>query len=81
VQEENIMPRVLVCPSDNRSPAMDYSTNRDLGLRWHGNHAVSYFVGLHAKDSRPATHLLGDRNILGLELQNCPATGVRGVVT
>jgi prepilin-type N-terminal cleavage/methylation domain-containing protein/prepilin-type processing-associated H-X9-DG protein len=81
IQDQIVTPRILVCPSDQRDPALDFSTNRNTGLKWHGNYAVSYFVGLDANDSRPAMHLLGDRNIQGLELQNCPPTGIRGVVT
>jgi prepilin-type N-terminal cleavage/methylation domain-containing protein len=81
VQVEMVTPRVLVCPTDNRDPALDFSTNRNTGLRWHGNYGVSYFVGLDAQETRPMMHLLGDRNIQGLEQQNCDDTGVCGVAT
>jgi prepilin-type N-terminal cleavage/methylation domain-containing protein len=75
-------PRVLVCPSDrDRAAALDFSTNRPGGLAWNGNYAVSYFVGLDANDNRPQMHLLGDRNITGLEGQSCPVAHVVGVVT
>jgi len=81
VQDQILTPKILVCPSDNRDPALDFSANQDTGLRWHGNYAVSYFVGLDATESRPLMHLLGDRNISGLEQQDCPPTAIRSVVT
>jgi len=81
LQEEIATPRILVCPSDDREAALDFSTNRITGLAWNGNYAVSYFVGLDARQSRPQMHLLGDRNINGLELQSCPPTSILGVVT
>jgi prepilin-type N-terminal cleavage/methylation domain-containing protein/prepilin-type processing-associated H-X9-DG protein len=80
-QSEISNPRILVCPSDNRDPADDFSTNRSSGLRWHGNYGVSYFIGLDATENRPLMHLLGDRNITGLEKQDCSNTLVKAVVT
>ncbi len=80
-QVEMTTPRVLVCPSDNRDAANDFSSNRNSGLRWHGNYGVSYFVGLDAAETRPMMHLLGDRNVSGLEKQDCPEAGIGGVVT
>ena len=81
IHQEIVTTKVLVCPSDNREPAANFSTNRDFGLRWHGNYAVSYFVGLDANERRPQMHLLGDRNIEGLEKQDCPPAAIPGVVT
>jgi prepilin-type N-terminal cleavage/methylation domain-containing protein len=71
IQQELTTPKVLVCPSDDREPATDFTTNHSTGLAWNGNYAVSYFVGLDALESRPMMHLLGDRNITGLEGQGC----------
>jgi prepilin-type N-terminal cleavage/methylation domain-containing protein len=81
LEREIVTPKVLICPSDNREPALDFSTNRNTGLKWHGNYGVSYFVGLDANEGRPQMHLLGDRNIDGLEKQDCEVAGVTGVVT
>lgn len=81
LEQEIVTPRVLVCPSDDRAPAQNFSTNRESGLMWQGNYSVSYFVGLDANFSRPQMHTLGDRNVTGLEGQDCPATGIGGVVT
>jgi hypothetical protein len=72
---------VFICPSDDRDPALNFSTNRDTGFRWHGNWAVSYFVGLDATEGRSQMHLVGDRNITGLEKQDCSPTQITGVVT
>jgi prepilin-type N-terminal cleavage/methylation domain-containing protein/prepilin-type processing-associated H-X9-DG protein len=82
-QAEMETPRVLVCPSDSgRDAAFAWlGTNNDKSVTWNGNYAVSYFVGLDASDNRPQMHLLGDRNVTGLELQDCPPTGVSNVVT
>jgi prepilin-type N-terminal cleavage/methylation domain-containing protein len=81
IRQELGTPKLLRCPSDNRAVALDFSTNRDFGLAWQGNYAVSYFVGLDATDNRPEMHLLGDRNIIGLEKQSCPNAGIEDVVT
>lgn len=59
---EIVTPRVLVCPSDNRAPAQNFTTNRETGLTWQRNYSVSYFVGLDANLSRSQMRILGDRN-------------------
>ena len=80
LEQEIRTPKVLICPSDtgdHRFPASDFSTNHSagrLGLSYMGNFGVSYFVGLDANERRPLMHLLGDRNISGKELQDCPPT-------
>jgi len=51
-------PKVLVCPSDTRTAAKDFS----VGF---SNTNVSYFVGLEADESNPQMLLAGDRNITG----------------
>lgn len=85
-QEVNT-PKILICPSEfnsGRFAASNFSasnTNGNFGLMYVGNYGVSYFVGLDANEQRPSMHLLGDRNITGKELQNCPPTGEIGVVT
>jgi prepilin-type N-terminal cleavage/methylation domain-containing protein len=82
-----VAPKLMVCPSDlasGRFPANDFlttHTNGMLGLQWIGNYGVSYFVGLDATEQRPLMHILGDRDVAGKELQNCPPTGITGVVT
>jgi hypothetical protein len=81
IEDQIMTPKLLICPSDDRDPALDFSANQNMGLRWYGNYAVSYFVGLDATESRPQMHLLGDRNITGFELQDCPPTDIRKVVT
>ena len=77
-----INPKVLICPSDDgREPSLNFSSNRPLGLQWNGNYSVSYFIGLDCTEARPQMHMLGDRNISGLEQQSCPPTDVAKVVT
>ena len=82
-QQELNNPRVLACPSDTGRQAawLWDGTNRDASLTWNGNYAVSFFVGLDANANRPQMHILGDRNISGLEQRSCPPTAVSNVVT
>jgi prepilin-type N-terminal cleavage/methylation domain-containing protein len=81
-QAEMVTPRILVCPSDpDRYPASNFIGTNSGCLAWNGNYAVSYFAGLDATASRPQMHLLGDRNVTGLDLQCCPPTCVTNVVT
>jgi type II secretory pathway pseudopilin PulG len=81
IQQEIMTPKVLVCPSDDREAALNFGTEREIGLSWHGNYGVSYFIGLDATENRPQMHILGDRNVTGFEKQDCDPTGVRGTVT
>jgi competence protein ComGC len=48
-------PKILVCPADSRQAVTNF-----LAL---ANSNVSYFIGLDAKYSTPATLLTGDRNL------------------
>jgi len=48
-------PRVLVCPSDERKPALNWSNMANIN--------VSYFVGVNANDIYPQSLLGGDRNL------------------
>jgi len=50
-------PRILACPADTRTAAVDFNQLE--------NRNISYFVGLDAQDSRPQMFLSGDRNIRG----------------
>jgi prepilin-type N-terminal cleavage/methylation domain-containing protein len=52
---ELVTPRLLVCPADNRSPALAF------GLLHNDN--LSYFVGLNADLAKPLSILAGDRNL------------------
>ncbi len=49
-------PKILVCPSDDRSPALSF---KDLS-----NTNISYFVGLAADETMPQTLLSGDRKLI-----------------
>jgi len=82
VGAEMVTPKILACPSDrDRYAAWNFTGTNTGCLAWNGNYAVSYFVGLDANAGRPAMHLLGDRNVTGLESQNCAATSINGIVT
>src|SRR5437773_10479020 len=60
-------PKILACPSDTRKPA-EHWRKAAGGFAWPGtgeNNALSYFVGLDAREVRPQTILSGDRNATG----------------
>jgi len=63
-------PKVLICPSDQRTEATTFATNLVVGaatknlVAFKDNKCVSYFVGLDADETRPQSFLAGDRNIL-----------------
>jgi hypothetical protein len=48
-------PRILICPSDTRRPALNIT-----GL---SNSNLSYFIGLDVQDTNPQMFLIGDRNL------------------
>ena len=49
-------PRLLICPSDERRPATDFS-------EFTNNNSLSYFVGALVDDNYPQSILGGDRNL------------------
>jgi hypothetical protein len=49
-------PKIVVCPSDERSFAASFTNNFD-------NSHLSYFVGVSANDSYPHSIQVGDRNL------------------
>lgn len=55
MSNELTTPKILVCPSDNRSPATSLTALTDTN--------ISYFVGLGADETQPARLLAGDRNL------------------
>jgi type II secretory pathway pseudopilin PulG len=48
-------PKILVCPNDDRTPALRFEDLQNVN--------VSYFVGLDANETKPAMLLTGDRNV------------------
>jgi prepilin-type N-terminal cleavage/methylation domain-containing protein len=52
-------PKILVCPSDRqKTPALNWAV-------LDGDRNVSFFAGLDADESKPASVLAGDRNVYG----------------
>ena len=81
LSNELVTPKVLHCPSDTaRQTAADFST-ASTGLGMLKNNAVSYAVGTSAGPDKPGMHLAGDRNMFGLDGQNCGPAALTGVVT
>ncbi len=60
-------PRILVCPSDERTAQTNFNMlagNTTAGA-YLANANVSFFVGKDAQDGNPQMLLVGDRNIVG----------------
>lgn len=65
-------PRILRCPSDReKQSAADFSACAGSGFANLKNSALSYFIGTEAQESRPKTHVAGDRHALGNDGQSC----------
>ena len=81
MSNELASPKVLHCPSDSaKQRAADFSTAA-TGLGTMQNAAVSYAIGTSAGPEKPGMHLAGDRNMFGLDGQNCGPAGLTGVIT
>ena len=64
-------PKVLVCPADDKRPAVDWSTNvTSMANANVQDKAVSYFLGVDCLPFRPGI-LLGDRNVVVTEKSAC----------
>jgi prepilin-type N-terminal cleavage/methylation domain-containing protein len=63
-------PRIVLCPSDQRTEATTFATNVVTGTQaknvvpFNNNKCVSYFIGLEADETRPQCFLAGDRNVI-----------------
>jgi len=81
LSNELVTPKLLRCPSDSaKQVAGDFSA-QSTGLRALKNSAISYAVGTSAGLDKPGMHLAGDRNLLGLDGQNCGPAAINGVIT
>jgi hypothetical protein len=58
-------PKILICPSDTRTAAENFTSLRNAN--------VSYFAGLDAKEEFPQRFLDGDRNLTG---ESTPENGI-----
>ncbi len=56
-------PKVIVCPSDDRTPGLNLVTNTTTGYGYTNNLQTSYFIGYAANENLPQSLLSGDRNI------------------
>ena len=56
-------PKVIVCPSDDRTPGLNMITNTTPGYGYTNNLQTSYFIGVAANENLPQSVLSGDRNI------------------
>ena len=82
IRSEISTPKVFKCPNDSdRDKANDWSATPGLGLEAMKNGAVSYFIGTDADESHPNVQVLGDRNVLGTDGQNCDSAMLVGTAT
>ncbi len=58
-------PRVVVCPSDERSANSNFNDNTSTPVGSFANINCSYFAGAGASDAFPQSLLAGDRNVFG----------------
>jgi len=78
---ELVTPKIIHCPSDRaKQIASDFSSSA-TGLRTLKNAAISYTIGTGAGPERPATHMAGDRNLLGRDGQGCGPAAIFGFIT
>lgn len=56
-------PKVLACPSDERSPDSDFKSTNSNPKGTFGNQNISFFVGMGANENYPLSILGGDRNL------------------
>ncbi len=81
MSNELVTPKILHCPSDPvKQTANNFSAGAD-GLATLQNAAVSYAIGTSAGPDKPGMHLAADRNLLGLDGQNCGPAALTGVIT
>ena len=81
MSNELVTPKILHCPSDPaKQTASDFSSAA-TGLGTLKNAAISYAVGTGAGPDRPATHIIGDRNLLGRDGQGCGPAAIFGFIT
>ncbi|MEO6184039.1 MAG: hypothetical protein ABIP71_13225, partial [Verrucomicrobiota bacterium] len=63
LQNELGTPKVVVCPSDERTAAANFFIPPTTGAAFLNNTFVSYFIGPAANENLPQSLLSGDRNI------------------
>ena len=82
IRSEISTPRVFRCPSDSeRDKANDWSTTPGSGFAAMKNTALSYFIGTDSDESQPGVHVAGDRNLTGIDGQNCESAQLVGTAT
>jgi hypothetical protein len=83
VSNELVTSKVLHCPNDrSRSQAMDFGAGPS-GLQTLQDNAVSFLIGTEADQTKPQTHVAGDRNVSSDSGDggNCGIAGLNGVIT
>jgi prepilin-type N-terminal cleavage/methylation domain-containing protein len=81
LSNELVTPKVLYCPTDKiKKRATDWS-NAGTGLGNLKNEGISYAIGTSAAPDKPDMHLASDRNIYGLDGQDCGPAAITGAIT
>ncbi len=81
LSNELVTPKILHCPSDKQKKVATDFTGLGDGLGALKDAAVSFAVGTSAGPDKPQMHLAGDRNLYGLDGQNCGPALINGVIT
>jgi len=82
IRSEISTPRVFRCPSDaEKDRAYDWSTTPGSGFEAMKNTALSYFIGTDSDEILPGVQVAGDRNVTGIDGQNCESAQLVGVAT
>jgi prepilin-type N-terminal cleavage/methylation domain-containing protein/prepilin-type processing-associated H-X9-DG protein len=84
ISTEIVTPKVLHCPSDMVKNIADNFSDVPGGFAHidNQNKALSFGIGTEASDSRPMTHLISDRNIVGeTDNSNCGVAGMNNNIT
>ena len=74
LQNELGTPKVVVCPSDERTAATNFNTLPSTQAGFKDNTFVSYFVGVLANENLPQSILSGDRNLGNTATGNGPTS-------
>ena len=74
LQNELGTPKVVVCPSDERTSATNFNTLPNTQAGFKDNTFVSYFIGVAANENLPQSLLSGDRNIGTAATGNAPTS-------
>ena len=81
ISNEIVTPRVLHCASDEGKRVAENFSGDSSGFQTLQNEALSFAIGTEAREDRPMMHIVTDRNMIGIENQDCTPGAIVGVIT